>query len=123
MKLEHPHVQLSRHAVSGHPDNYALHAVTYFNDTRYVADGHDTLPTAVDADGVWRIQLKVATNQSLNLGIINPVVHTIDLGAFGLSDTNPLLEVEIFEGTTKKGSVIVHDDDSDDFTKPGPLNV
>ncbi|GEM_PF-6950274 len=118
MELEQPYVQISKRDVGG-TTHYELFTITYFNDTRYKADGSGTVPEEPDADGVFRLSLDVTkdTNKP-NLNLVNPVVHWVDIGAI-LDATNPLIEIEVKEGAASKGKKVVHKEYADEHSRPG----
>ncbi len=115
MKLGKPTIHLHKEEVSGQPTEYKLFCVTWFDETRYVADGYDTLPTAADTNGIFEIDLKVAATGASDLTLMNPVVHMVDLGSLPLTASEPWIHVNVKEGSQLVDTTKCYIDDAYDF--------
>ena len=81
MKLRKPQVQLRRKKNEDGNWHYYLHAVTFFNRTGLVADGHYPIEQELNDKGMFIIRLKTKRDHSIEkMNYITPVVHTIDIG-------------------------------------------
>ena len=81
MKLFQAQVQLAKQAdMDLHPE-YWLHAVTFCDQSHFVAAGHGPLPNAINEHGEIEIDLFITRDIEMpDLNFLTPVVHTIYLG-------------------------------------------
>lgn len=103
-------------------DTYHIHVITWFDYTKFRADGHDTLPTAA-SDGVFTITLFVSeTNTVPNMQLLTPVIHTLTLTGVELDAEEPMIEVQIYNttGEVMEGKRKAHKDSAGDSAMPDP---
>ena len=95
MQIATPIIHLEKEGLS----TYHIHVITWFDYTKFKADGHDTIPTTA-TDGVFGITLFVAEDSLVtNMQLLTPVVHTLKLSDVTLDETNPFIEVTIYNNT------------------------
>lgn len=83
---------------------YHIHVITWFNQSRFIADGYDALPVSANS-GVFEIRLFVTEDTGVpDMQLLTPVVHTLTLTGITLSSTDPFIEVEIYN--TNDSSVV-----------------
>lgn len=99
MELYQPQVSLFVRRNFDGPDEYILHALTYFPNISYQADGHRPVPAELDGDGAWVIGLKARHDPGL-LSFNGPgpvaVVHTISLGSIPGEVEDVLVKAELW---------------------------
>jgi hypothetical protein len=101
---------------------YHIHVITWFDQTKFVADGYDTLPTTATA-GIFPITLFVAEDSGVpNMNLLTPVVHTITLTGVSLSSGDPFIEVEVINtsNSSSTGNKKLHKDSAGTSAMPDP---
>src|ERR1044072_5070450 len=106
MQIANPIIHLEKDG----EDTYYIHVVTWFDYTKFKADGYDTLSTT-PTEGVFTVTLFVAEDNTVpNMQLLTPVVHTLTLTGVTLTAGNPFIEVEIYNTTaeSQEGKRKVH---------------
>ncbi len=119
MKIGKPQVHLRKDLSSG---NYMIHVVTWMDQTRFVADGYDTLPTTATSH-VFPVTLFIREDETVpDMTLLTPVVHTLVLTDVPISATDPFIEVSVVNSNDSSliGKTKPHQDDSDDTGMPSP---
>lgn len=118
MQIAMPIIHLEKEGLS----TYHIHVITWFDSTKFKADGHDTLPSTA-ADGVFTITLFVSEDSGVpEMQLLTPVVHTLTLTGVTLSSGDPFIEVEIYNSTeeSQAGKRKVHRDSAGSSAMPDP---
>lgn len=118
MQIANPIVHLEKEGAS----TYHLHVITWFDQTKFKADGHDTIPTTA-TDGVFSITLFVTEDPGVpNMMLLTPVVHTLTLTGVELTVTDPFIEVEIYnnEAESQEGKRKTHKECASTSAMPDP---
>ena len=124
MKLIKPQVQLKRERTPGLPDTFYLHSVTFFDKTNFSANGNGPVPTELDTESLWNIELEVTEDDnSIAHDYLTPVVHTFQLGNSPFGTGDGLLNISVYttDSTSvrkKAGDVIVSTADADEDSRP-----
>jgi hypothetical protein len=119
MKIAKPIVHLRKNNDTG---NYYIHVITWMDYTRFKADGHQTISTTA-SNGVFTVTLKIAEDTSvLDMELLTPIVHTVELTGITFSAGSPFLEVKVINSGDNSdiGKRKTHQDDSDDSGMPSP---
>lgn len=118
MQIGNPIVHLEKEDAS----TYHIHVITWFDHTKFKADGYDTIPTTATT-GVFPITLFVTEDSSVpNMSLLTPVVHTLSLTGVTLTSGDPFIEVEVVN-TSNSSSVDkkkVHRDGAGSTAMPDP---
>src|SRR3954467_15822727 len=102
MQIAKPQVHLRLDTVS---ENYMIHVVTWMDQTKFIADGYESLPT-VAVSGVYPITLRIKENaQTPNMALLTPVVHTLVLEGIDL-DLEPFIQVTLINASDSNASVV-----------------
>lgn len=127
MKKKKPIVNFLRRLDSNNNYHYYLHAVTFFDESGYKANGGGPISLSLDANGMFVIQLNFVEDNSVNevLPYLSSVTHVLDIGVtpFGGGEglfkiiTNLPTDGGIARSTGGPGTT-VSSDDSDDVDKP-----
>ena len=117
MKLCKPQLLLVRRTGENETFDYYLYSVTYFDDTGYIADGHETFSGTPDENGIYHLTLKVAEQTEEVLGIISPVVHTVSLGDLYNNGTPFKIEASVYFGEQLMGKSVIDDVEAEDDGK------
>ncbi|MCC6373079.1 MAG: hypothetical protein IT236_18895 [Bacteroidia bacterium] len=120
MKIAKPQVHLRKDNNTG---TYYIHVITWMDYTRFKADGYESISTNA-VNGVFTVTLKITEDTSLmDMELLTPIVHTLELTGIELNSTNPYLEVRVINsgdnsemGKRRK----THQDDADDSGMPTP---
>lgn len=107
MELFQPNAKLVRKKISETPEEwkYLLYSVTLCDHCHYEADDFTQSSFSLNSDGHYAIELNISKNTSLPVDkeYVKPVVHMADLGSVSITDTNPTIEVKVYEGAQLKG--------------------
>lgn len=117
MQIAQPIVHLEKDG-----STYHIHVITWFDQTKFVADGIETLPTTA-TEGIFHIKLFVTEAGSVpNMQLLTPVVHTLTLSGITLSSGDPFIEVEVVNTTddSTTGKKKVHREGASDSAMPDP---
>ena len=91
MQISTPIVHLEKEGSS----TYHVHVITWFDQTKFKAEGHDTIPTTA-TDNTFTITLYVTEDINVpNMQLLTPVVHTLTLTGVTLSGTDPFIIIKI----------------------------
>lgn len=117
MQIADPIIHLEEHS-----GTYHIHVITWFNHTRFIADGYDALPMSPTSN-VWEIRLFVTEDSGVpDMELLTPVVHTLTLSGVTLNSTAPFIEIEIYN--TNDSSVVrkkkTHKDGASASAMPDP---
>src|SRR4051812_1346030 len=118
MQIAQPIIHLEKQGLS----TYHIHVITWFDHTKFVADGYDTLPTSATS-GVFSITLFVAEDSAVpNMQLLTPVVHTLTLTGVSLNSTDPFIEVEVINtnDSSSTGKKKAHVDSATNSAMPDP---
>jgi hypothetical protein len=118
MQIAMPIIHLEKEGAS----TYHIHVITWFDYTKFKADGSDTIPT-VATDGVYTITLFVTEDSTVpNMQLLTPVVHTLTLTGVELTVEDPLIEVQIYNtfGESLEGKRKVHREGATSSAMPDP---
>lgn len=121
MKLHKPMVQLFRKRVVRAPHQYTLHAVTFFNQTNVIANGHRIIPD-LDKDGCLQVILKVQETPRIpHHNALTPVTHTIRIGETPFGNRDGIIKVIVqFQdrNTEKSGESHASTSNSEEDDRP-----
>lgn len=119
MQIATPIIHLEKEGGS----TYHIHVITWFDQTKFKADGYGTLPTTA-SDGVFTVTLFVAEDTGVpNMQLLTPVVHTLTLTGVSLDSEDPFLEVEVIntsDDNTLQGKRKTHKDSAGGSAMPDP---
>ena len=118
MNLFKPQLFLARKTGDNETYDYYLYAVTYFDNTGYLADGHEPFSGTPDENGIYHLTLKVAEQEGETLSFISPVVHTVPLGNLSDNGTPFKVETSVYFGEQLVGKSVIDDMEAEDDGKP-----
>jgi hypothetical protein len=118
MQLATPIIHLEVDGTS----TYHIHVITWFDNTKFKANGHDTLPGSATS-GVFPITLFVSEDSGVpEMELLTPVVHTVTLTGITLNGTNPFIEVTIYNtsGSSQVSKKKMHKESAGNSAMPDP---
>ena len=107
MELFEPNAVLIKELISESPEEwkYMIYSETLTDHSQYVAEAYTQTTYALNTDGHYEVTLNVTKDTTIpvDMDYVKPIVHIVELTGLTLTDTNPTVEVSVYEGDQRKG--------------------